>query len=148
MMEFELIIDKPQSLRKRDKYTSLSITLIFWFILFYLCHPVISLIAWIFGIELFYEHMIVLGGADGFMQLLFKYFFSILLLGGGLIAWALYNKLRFKKKVRRSVSTKINSQDVSDYFKISCEDHQNWKKSKNILINISDELVIKAKINK
>jgi biofilm PGA synthesis protein PgaD len=147
MKNFELIIEKPEVLRKRDKYTSVSITLIFWFILFYLWHPVISLLAWVFGIKLFYEHMIVLGGADGFMQMLFKYLLSISILGGGLILWALYNKFRFRKKVRRAGSSEINSQDVAEYFKISSEDHENWKSSKNMLINISDELVIKATIN-
>ncbi|HFC29834.1 MAG TPA: poly-beta-1,6-N-acetyl-D-glucosamine biosynthesis protein PgaD, partial [Oceanospirillales bacterium] len=39
MQDFELIINKPKALNLNNKITSVSVTFVFWIILFYLWQP-------------------------------------------------------------------------------------------------------------
>ncbi|MBL4772174.1 MAG: poly-beta-1,6-N-acetyl-D-glucosamine biosynthesis protein PgaD [Alcanivoracaceae bacterium] len=148
MQDIELIIDKPKALNMQNKLTSFSFTFVLWLILFYLWQPLISLIAWGFGFKIFYEHMIILGGLEGFIEMLSIYFTIISILGGGLLLWAYTNKLRFRGKVRRTNMDKVTSVDVATYFKISKKKHDLWMKQKNISIAITDDFQIFVKINK
>ena len=148
MQDIELIIDKPKALNMQNKLTSFSFTFVLWLILFYLWQPLISLIAWGFGFKIFYEHMIILGGLEGFIEMLSIYFTIISILGGGLLLWAYTNKLRFRGKIRRSNMDKVTSVDVATYFKISKKKHDLWMKQKNISIAITDDFQIFVKINK
>jgi biofilm PGA synthesis protein PgaD len=96
-----LIIDRPDWVRPGEKLTALGVTLLFWGALLYLWQPLLSLLAWGLNIHLFYNHMVVMGGYQAFLNLLFFYSMVILVLGGGLILWARINLWRFRGKTRR-----------------------------------------------
>jgi biofilm PGA synthesis protein PgaD len=97
----DLIIERPDLVKPGHKLTAMGITLFFWGALLYLWQPLLSLIAWGLNIQLFYNHMILLGGHRVFLQLLGFYLSVILCLGGGLILWARINQWRFRGKERR-----------------------------------------------
>jgi biofilm PGA synthesis protein PgaD len=97
----KLIIDRPDLVPSGQKLTAWSITLFFWGALLYLWQPLLSLIAWGLNINLFYNHMILLGGYRTFLHLLTFYLIVIALMGGGLILWARINLWRFRGRERR-----------------------------------------------
>ena len=147
MQDFELIINKPKALNLNNKITSVSVTFVFWIILFYLWQPLISLIAWAFGFKVFYEHMIILGGYEGFLEMLFIYLVVILALGGTLIAWALYNKIRFRNKTHRRTVDVVTPKDIADFFKVDAKLQEKKKKKKNLTIFITEENEITVRKN-
>src|SRR6185295_4483331 len=89
------LIERPdlQSPRQRTIYGAL--TLAFWAFWFYLWLPVLALLAWSLGVQQAFKYMVVLGGYRDVIHLLGIYAMIILLLGGGLVLWAIYNILRF-----------------------------------------------------
>jgi len=147
MQQIQLIINKPQALNLQNKITSVSITFVFWIVLFYLWQPLISLIAWSFGFKVFYEHMIILGGFEGFLEMLTLYVVIISILGGTLISWALYNRFRFKNKTKRGVVDCVSPQDMADFFKVDANLQMKWKKEKNLTVFITEENAITVKKN-
>ena len=147
MSESNLIINHPDALKTHHKITSVGITLIFWLLVIYLWQPLISLVAWAFGYKLFYEHMLILGGLDGFIEMLVYYLIIVAILGGGLILWAVVNKIRFKNKYRRSGVPPVKPEWIAEHFNITQAEQAAWANSKNITIAISENSDITTKIN-
>ncbi|ACV26594.1 poly-beta-1,6-N-acetyl-D-glucosamine biosynthesis protein PgaD [Kangiella koreensis] len=138
-----LIIDKPEALKTHHKITYLSVTFIFWAITFYLWQPLISLIAWYFGFELFYNHMIELGGYKEFADILLIYLQVIVLLGAIFLAWAKINERRFRGKNRRKLVSVATDSDVASYFKVEGKLLKEMMEKKVLSLDISDDRVIK-----
>ncbi len=147
MQEIQLIINKPHALNRKNRLTSASLTFIFWLMLFYLWQPLISLIAWGFGFKVFYEHMIILGGFEGFLEMLSFYLLVISIMSSLLIMWAIYNRLRFKNKTKRQATTTVSAQDMADFFKVNADLQHQWKTKKNLTIFITPENAITVKTN-
>lgn len=114
----QLIIDRPELVKPEERYTAWGITLFFWGVLLYLWQPVLSLVAWAFNIQLFYQHMVVLGGMESFLSLLGLYALIIGVLGGSLLLWAKINELRFRGKVRRAQVSEIDTQQLAEVFAV------------------------------
>lgn len=96
-----LIINRPDLVPSGQKLTAWSITLVFWGALLYLWQPLLSILAWGLNIRLFYNHMILLGGYQTFLNLLTIYLSVIATLGGALVLWARVNQWRFRGRERR-----------------------------------------------
>lgn len=147
MKDIELIINKPHALRLQNKLTTISFTFVMWMIIFYLWQPLISLIAWSFGFKVFYEHMVILGGFEGFFQMLTIYFWTVFVLGGGLILWAYTNKLRFRGKVRRTNKNNVTAVDIAGFFKVDEKSQRQWQNEKNLTIAITQDNQITVTTN-
>ncbi len=118
MKKQPLIIETPglQSLRQRYGYALL--TLAFWILWFYLWIPLISLVAWLLGIEIFHREMIQLDGLQGLLELLGWYGLTIAVMGGCYTAWALYNQLRFRGRNRRQEQAVVEPLELASAFDI------------------------------
>ena len=138
----ELIINKKDSLRAHHKVTYFSVTFIFWVFILYLWQPLISLIAWYFGFQLFYEHMIELGGYQAFIDSLKLDFQIIAASCITLIVWGKVNQWRFRGKCRRTGGRKVRQDEVAEYFKVEPSSLHEMMKLKNITLQISDDKVI------
>jgi biofilm PGA synthesis protein PgaD len=138
----ELIIEKPDALRKHHKVTYTSLTFIFWLVIFYLWQPLISLVAWAFGYQFFHEHMIALGGYQGLLKVLSIYLQVILILGVVFLSWAKINQWRFRGKSRRNESTEIRNLEVAEYFKMDVGRLRSMVEQKNITLRITDDMEI------
>jgi biofilm PGA synthesis protein PgaD len=103
-----------QTPRQRTLYGAL--TLVFWAFWFYLWLPVLALLAWALGVEQAYKYMIVLGGYRDVLDLLGFYSLIVLLLGGGLVVWALYNIIRFRGVERRVVALPVTPAEIGRDF--------------------------------
>jgi len=113
-----LIIDKPELQSPQQKYFFSTLTFIFWIVWFYLWLPILSLIAWLLGIDFFYENMIILGGVEGLMSVIGWYSLVIALSALTLVAWSAYNIFRFRNKNRRQSIKLVSKQDMATYFNI------------------------------
>lgn len=144
----DLIIDKPDALKTHHKVTYLSVTFIFWAITFYLWQPLISMVAWYFGFELFYNHMIELGGYKEFANILLIYLQIIVLLGAIFLTWAKVNERRFRGKNRRKLVAVVTDSDVASYFKVDVKELKQLMEQKTLALDISDDRVIQFESSK
>lgn len=117
-MKQPLIIESPDLQTLRQRYTYAALTLFFWIFWFYLWIPVISLIAWLLGIETFYDQMVVQSGLEALRELLDFYITVILALGVSLTGWALYNQIRFRGKERRTLQPNVGKKEVAQFFEL------------------------------
>ena len=134
-----LVIDMPSLQTIRQRYASTFITFIFWIFWFYLWIPLISLVAWIMGIDLFYDRMIVMGGFDTFVGRLHIYILIIIIMGALTIIWGIYNMQRFRGKERRTHAYPVDVSMTANYFIVNPVDLAEWQQTKNMVIHI-DEL--------
>ena len=135
--ESALIIDRPELVKSGERFTAWGITLFFWGVLLYLWQPALSLLAWAFNINLFYKHMVVLGGFEGFLVLLQNYAIVIACLGGGLLLWAKINEWRFRGKVRRAQVSEINTHQLAEYFAVSEPSLAVWQTAKVLYVQMT-----------
>lgn len=138
----DLIIEKPELLKRSHHITGITITFVFWFIMFYLWQPFISLIAWGFGYKFFYEHMIILGGIYGFLNIVGFYLITVSLMGITLILWAKINQWRFRGKCQRGPRPVVPPEGVADYFHVDHDDFNEWRQQKNITLLITQDFEI------
>ena len=113
-----LIIESPSLQTLRQRYAYAVLTLFFWVFWFYLWIPVISLVAWLLGIESFYDQMIVQAGLEALQELLGLYTTVIMALGLALTGWALYNQIRFRGRERRMSHPTIGNEETARFFAI------------------------------
>lgn len=143
-----LIIDRPDLVPPGQKLTAWGITLFFWGALLYLWQPLLSLLAWGLNIQLFYNHMILLGGYRTFFDLLVKYLITITILGGGLIVWARINQWRFRGKERRTGIGATDMELLSADFGLALEEIEALANDKVISVTFVDEQKISVAVNK
>ena len=138
----KLIIDHPEWQTPKQRILLGSITLIFWMVWFYLWIPLISILAWVFGIKVFEYHMIELEGYKDLIALLGWYAAGVILLGGSLIAWATYNIQRFKQSTRRSSRLGVSVENQARHFQVDVKDVRVWRESQLIVVSHDENLQI------
>jgi len=116
--EKNLIIYEPSLQSPFHKYSYGFCTVIAWALWAYLWLPLISLIGWLFGIRVFYRHMVELGGWTWFAEMLTFYLIVIGSISGALILWALYNQTRFRGKDRRGARAPATEVEMGSFFGI------------------------------
>jgi biofilm PGA synthesis protein PgaD len=103
-----------QSPQQRTLYAAL--TLMFWAFWFYLWLPLLALLAWSLGLQQAYKYMVVLQGYQELIRILGVYFLIVLLLGGGLVVWAVYNIIRFRGVERRIDALPVTPAEIGRDF--------------------------------
>jgi biofilm PGA synthesis protein PgaD len=130
-----IIIERPELQSPLQRATTRGLTLVFWVIWIYLWLPVISLVAWLAGIELFREYMI---DNDGY-KILFDdinwYVIIIVLIGVIFIGWARYNLLRFRDKESRKNPVIVDLAAHAQHFKIDPQQLKQWQTAKHLVIH-------------
>jgi biofilm PGA synthesis protein PgaD len=130
----DIIIHHPEWVVPKQKLLIGMATLFAWLVWIYLWIPFISLMAWIFGIQLFNYQMIELGGYQALVELLGWYSLVILLLGGGLVLWATYNIRRFKGTSRRLGHPLVTAEMEARHFSVDAKELAMWRQSRRIVI--------------
>ncbi len=130
----ELIIDHPEWQTPKQRYVIGMVTLGFWMVWIYLWIPLLSLLAWVFGFQVFERHMIELKGYQGLFDLLGVYAIVVFLLGGSLLAWAGYNIRRYGGENRRSVKPVVTLEEQARTSNVASSDLERWQKSQMIVI--------------
>lgn len=134
-MKRPLIINAPsrQSLRQRYYYATL--TFIFWMIWIFLWTPAITLLGWIFGMDLVYIQMVQLEGYKSVISDFGLFLICVLGIGSILGAWATYNFLRFKGVERRASLVTIDNQQLSSFFRIDLKNLDEQQHAKVITVS-------------
>lgn len=139
-----LVIDMPGLQTIRQRYASNVITFVFWIFWFYLWLPLISLIAWVLGIDLFYESMVVMGGYDKFVERLPIYALIVAAIGALLVAWGVYNMQRFRGKERRTHVHPVDISAIAGYFIVDPAQLAEWQQARNIVIVLDEQGMIQS----
>ena len=96
--------------------------------------PLLALLAWTLGIQQAYKYMIVLDGFRDVIRLLVIYGMVIGLLGGTLIAWAVYNILRFSGVERREPRPPITSAQIARDFGFDPIEVERWQQARTVQV--------------
>jgi biofilm PGA synthesis protein PgaD len=134
-----LIINSRDSLRLRDRWTEVGVTLFFWLFLLYLWQPLLSFLAWFFQGYVFYHHMIDLGGYASFASSARDYLLFILLLDGIFLIWARVNFWRFRDNERRGPVSDTSLQEHCDFFNANIESVEQWRHYKRMVVSFDEE---------
>lgn len=111
------------------------LTFLMWAIYAYLWLPLISLIAWFLGIDLFYQEMVVNGGFDAFVDLSAWYLLIIGLIMLTVGAWSLSNYLRFHDNERRRPQPAATDEEIQSWFGVDSEIHESLRASRRMRLS-------------
>lgn len=131
----KFIIEKPSLQSSRQKYGYTFLTLLFWFFWLYLWQPLISLVAWLFGFNIFYNHLLNIFKVSEFIQVISLYFLIIFLIGIVFLSWAKYNNFKYKGKKRRGLVHKVSLENIAKGYRISNKQVMHAKLSRKIILN-------------
>ena len=126
-----------QSPRQRTLYGAL--TLAFWAFWLYLWLPVLALLAWALGLQQAFKYMIVLGGYHEVIRVLCMYSLIILMLGGGLVLWAIYNIIRFHGVERRTINLPVTPKEIGRDFGQDPESVARWQSEQGLYVTHDQE---------
>jgi biofilm PGA synthesis protein PgaD len=133
-----IIINRPELQSPLQRVTTRGITLVFWVIWIYLWLPLISLVAWWVGIQLFREHMLDNDGYQALFDDMHRYALVIVSIAVVLIGWARYNLLRFRDKGNRKTSKHVDPAIQAQYFKVEVQQLEQWRAAKRLVIHHDD----------
>ena len=133
-----LIINAPGLQTMRQRFASSFVTLIFWGVWIYLWLPLVSLLAWMVGIDLFYQQMIVQSGYQSVFELVGWFALVILFMAVTLLGWARYNQFLFRGKDRRKNVKAVEIVEIADRFQVNVFQLREWRRSKRLTIHLND----------
>lgn len=117
-MNKPLVIDSPSLQSLRQRYLSATFTFVFWVIWILLWTPLITLIGWLFGLDLVFIEMIKLDGYKGVIADFGLFLICITVIGSILGIWAAYNFFRFKDLERRAAIEPVNNRQLAAFFEV------------------------------
>jgi biofilm PGA synthesis protein PgaD len=131
----DLIINQPGLQKLRQRFASSLLTFLFWVIWIYLWLPLFSLFAWLLGVDLFYDQMIVRSGYEALVDVIAWYLLVILLIAITLLVWAGYNLFRFRNKNRRRGSSQVTLSEIADHFGTDAGHLAQWHSARYMIIH-------------
>lgn len=122
-----LIIERPDLQPRSQRLVSMLLTVFFWVLWAYLWMPLLALLGWALGVTLYYEEMIMRDGHRVLFEVLPWYAGAVVVLGGSLVAWALYNFHRFRGRERRSAAPLVSTAEVAAHARVHPGDLTRWR---------------------
>lgn len=143
--EDDLIISRPQAVSSMRKGTEMTATVVGWFIWAVLCRPLVLLILWVLGVEIFYEHMIRLKGIFSLADSVLLYYVVVVVFYLIIRGWSSYNLWKFRGKERRVRNPDVSSRDLEQFFKLPPQTVEKIQRWRDVTIDFqgSDELLFK-----
>lgn len=139
MTKRPLIIESPDLQTLRQRYAFAALTLVFWVFWFYLWIPLISLLAWLFGIELFYEHIILMEGLRGLKETGVWYALVIVIIGVIFMGWSYINLLRFRGKDKRHKPPDVHRAEIARFYGLSESDVDRVRRARRVVVHHNEE---------
>jgi len=133
-----LIIESPDLQELRQRYAFAALTFVFWVVWFYLWTPLVSLVAWLFGLDLLYDEMVLFDGWRALQELLGWYALVIVVLALILGSWAWYNLKRFRVREKRLQAPAVSPSEIAGYFGLPEEDLATIKAAHRVVISHDD----------
>ena len=141
------IINRPDLQSFQQKYGQSVITVLFWVLFFFFMRPLIGMVGWFFGFQLFTDIMIVQGGYEALLELLVWYVGVIVLMGLVLEGWALYNLLRYGRHEKRTHQPEpVGVEALAKHFQIDVDQLRNLQVARRVVLEHDDHgLLIDSK---
>jgi biofilm PGA synthesis protein PgaD len=128
------LIERPELQTPRQRTVFGALTLAFWLFWVYLWVPVLALLAWLLGLQQAYKYMIVLGGYQEVVRVIWLYALVVLLLGGGLLIWAVYNIMRFSGVEKRTAALPVTAVEAGRHFGQDPEAVTRWQGGQRLYV--------------
>jgi biofilm PGA synthesis protein PgaD len=116
----QLIIDQPRLQGRTQRVVSGTVTAVAWFVWAYLWLPLVTLVAWYFGVRSFVREVFI-PDSSTVVWTGVTYLVVIFLLGVVLLTWSRYNLRRFGGAERRAATPPLTAEEVTAWFGISRE---------------------------
>lgn len=110
-------IDRPDLQGKRQRGLLGLLNLIGWMIWVYLFVPLFTLLAWLFG---YYrvDHYVIHDAQNDALEQLEILLVMIIFMNLALLAWAMYNYLRFYDNERRSKAANVSNSQIAHFYEL------------------------------
>jgi biofilm PGA synthesis protein PgaD len=128
------IIYRPDLQPRSRRVMFSGITLLAWFVWFYLFVPLMSLGAWWFGIDAFQQYMLQ-PGARGYLLTLTGYAIVVALTFLVIFGWSRYNQLRFGGPDRRMGQPPVTTEMTARRFSVRPELLEQLQAARTIDLN-------------
>jgi biofilm PGA synthesis protein PgaD len=132
------IIYRPDLLPRKNRVFFSGITLFAWGIWVYLFLPLISVIAWWAGVEMFARFML---DPDERIYMVTLSMYLIVISGAALVifGWSRYNLLRFQGQDRRSKMPPVSNKMTEDRFYIDSDSLDRIHRSKIMVLELDTD---------
>ena len=137
-MKTPLIIERPelQSPARRTLYSV--VTALAWSIWLYLWLPLISLLAWMAGVQLLVLEVFLPVGGQDWMELLRLLVFVVVAILA-VSVWSQYNLRRYGQRNRRKRIPDVDAQTLAKYYEISPELLEKLRHKRLITLDYSND---------
>lgn len=133
------IINRPDLQSFQQKYGQSLITVLFWILFFFFMRPLIGMVGWFFGLQLFTDIMLVQGGYHALVQLLGWYVAIICVMGAALKCWSLYNLMRYGRNEKRiHQPTPLTAEEQARHFHVAIDHLRDWQRARRVVIEHDD----------
>jgi len=116
-----------------------TVTTLFWLVWLYLIMPLVSLLLWMLGVELFVDVMIIRGGYQALVEELVHYSLVILCLLAGTLIWVNWNLRHYglhNKRIRQPQPVSIA--ELAAYSGLSRTEITGMQMARQQLITFDD----------
>ncbi|WP_455204692.1 poly-beta-1,6-N-acetyl-D-glucosamine synthase [Kaarinaea lacus] len=120
------------------KYAELVIMFVSWSLWAYLITPLISLVVWFLGYQLFMDRMITPGSYET-LATAANYGIIIAIMWGLMAAWIIWNQQRYGRHNRRSAALpKVTAQQMSTVMGLEIDEVERLRKNKETFLYLDD----------
>ena len=137
-MSRDLLINEPQLQSLQHKLGDTVLTAAMWGIYLYLWLPLVSLVAWLFGIQLFYHELIEAGGYLELLDKVALYATVIPAIFVVIISWSVSNQRRFRGQERRNEVSEISPAEMTAFFDVTTGEFERLRAASRIVIAIDE----------
>lgn len=115
-------------------------TTLFWGLWAYLVMPLLSLLLWYFGIQIFVEEMIVLGGYQAFLEELGRYGAVVLAMLLATVTWVSWNVRRYggEHNTRTHMLAAVTLMETADAAGLTPETIETLQQRRRLTVSFDD----------
>lgn len=137
-MNDSVIIERPDKQGRLRRIVSLAATFLVWACWTYLWLPVIPWIDYVLEAGLHHQRFVVAGWrAVGVV--LPTYVLIVMLIGGLIVGWALYNYIRFRKLERRKPRPRVELDELAAYSGFTLDEVTAWQHAARVVFAHDNE---------
>ncbi len=133
-----LIIERPELQPRAQRAIYGTVTAVAWVVWAYLWLPLVTLIAWYFGVRAFIREIVIPDQMTLFLTAV-TYVTVIIVLGGSLLVWSQYNLRRFGDAERRTAPIPVSREEVLAWFEIPAETLDEMRSGGSVVVEHGDE---------
>lgn len=134
----DIQIDVPELLRTSHRARDTVVTALMWGVYIYLWVPMLSLVAWLLGIEFAYDAMVRAGGGRALVAVLFAYSMILGVIFLTVTLWSLGNRLRFRHAERRRGAGRVTDAETCEHFGLSLEQLATLREAQRVVVVLDE----------